>query len=151
LLGELVFAAMQHGEYMVELAPPAAAIWSSLGVATQPAFLLSIPARRERPEQVSPVVKRELVVQSAPIVALRGRIVGPDNIPLRGVRVELPALELAHYTDGQGFFHFASVPQEPASKLLSIKAKGRELQVTVNHSPMAPDEPMVIRFNPSEE
>jgi hypothetical protein len=85
------------------------------------------------------------------MVVLHGRILGPDDIPMRGVRVELPALALADYTDRQGFFHFAGVPREPQNKLLFIKAKGRELHVTVNHSPAAPDEPVVIRFNPSEE
>jgi hypothetical protein len=151
LLGELVFAAMEHPEYIAELEPLAAAAWSSFGIQPRPAFLLCIPVRRERPEPTAPYVSRELVVQSAPIVALHGRVVGPGDIPMRDVRVELPALQLAHYTDSQGFFHFAGVPREPADKVLFVKARGQEFRVTVNQSAMASDEPVVIRFNPPEE
>ncbi len=151
LLGTLLFAAMDVPAYTVELAPQTADVWVSFGVPPQPAFLLLIAARHERPESVAPLVSRPLVMHAAPMVSLHGRVVGPGDMPLPGARVELPALQLAHYTDNQGFFRFAGVPGEPADKLLLIKAKGRELQVTVNHSPSTSDEPLVIHFEPLEK
>ncbi|MBP1466297.1 hypothetical protein EYB53_011325 [Candidatus Chloroploca sp. M-50] len=147
LLGVLVFAALDKAEYTVELVPQTAAVWSSFGVPPQPAFLLLVPARFPRSEPDVPMVAQPLVIHSGLMVSLYGKLVGPGDKPIKGARIELPALQMGHYTDTQGCFHFASVPDMPTATLLSVKTRGREFEVKVKPGPSSLDEPLLIHVD----
>jgi len=71
-------------------------------------------------------------------------------VPLAGATVEFPALRLAEHTDAKGHFRFATIPAEPHTRQLRVKAKGRELDVMVDQ-PGSEQEPLVIRFDIKEE
>jgi hypothetical protein len=150
ILGKLVFAALANSEFEVDLNPLPAEFWLSLATPPKPAFVLRVPLRLERPEPAAPFVRTPLVVQSSPITDLRGQILGPGDIPLSGMRVELPSLQLSTRTDAQGYFYFPTVSSESKTRELRISGKGRELNITVEQ-PASASEPLVIHFSPLSE
>ncbi len=147
LLGELVFAAMESTDFDVELEPLPATTWAAFGVPPQPSFVLRVPLRRERPEPDISLVRRPLVVRAAPTTSLHGMVVGPEDMPIAGAIVELPSLQRSKRTDTSGRFHFSPIPAQPRKKVLCIRAKGKELTVTVEQ-PTSESEPVVISFDP---
>lgn len=146
MLGELMFAALDLPEVEVELDSLSPAVWSVLGLAARPSFVLRVPLIRERPEELAPPVRTELIIKNASLRPLTGRVIGPGNIAIMGARVELPALHLSTATDSRGRFQFAAVPSEPPIKRLRVNAKGRTISVSVDR----PDEEVMIHLNESE-
>ena len=150
LLGTLLFAALEHNEFEVECEPVPVATWQAFGIHPQPSFMLRVPLRQERPEIPAKLVRAPLVIQSAPLLSLSGIVLGPEDMPLAGARVEFPTLQIVEYTDATGRFTFPIVPGTPAAKFLRIRAKGREISIRVDqHS--ADSAPLVIRFDQLEE
>jgi len=147
VLGNLVFAAMAHSEFEVEFKPIPASLWTAFGVIPRPAFQLRVPCRKERPEQPAPPVQEPMVLKSAPLITLHGTVVGPGDIPLMMARVELPSLQRRTETDSNGQFRFTNVPGEEFSRQLRIRARGRELDITLDELPTE-EEPLVIHFDP---
>jgi hypothetical protein len=147
LLGELVFAGMGSSEFDIELDPIPVDLWASLGVAPRPSFILRTPLRMERPEPEVKYVRQPLVVRTVSITSLRGTVLGPDDVPLVGALVEIPALELFTRTDAKGVFSFSTLPAEPLVEQVLVRAKGREFSVTVDQ-PVSEDRPLVIRIDP---
>ncbi|MPZ48124.1 MAG: DUF4255 domain-containing protein [Dehalococcoidia bacterium] len=148
LLGELIFAALDHHEMELEAESFPAEAWATFGVAVRPSFVLRVPLRRERQEQPSKLVRQRLVVQTAALVPLRGVVLGPEDIPLAGARIEIASLNLSTATDGRGRFVFPSVPGGANPTTLRVIAKGKELTLAAR---AASDEPLVIRFGPLED
>ena len=144
-LGELVFAAMSNPEFETDLEPLPLVVWPAFGVLPRPAFILTVSLRHERPMPPVKLVRKPLVLKSAPITTLRGVVLGPDDVPLPNARVEIPNLQLFEVTDTRGRFTFPSVPGEPRAKLLRIQARGRALETTIEQP--ASDEPVVIHFD----
>lgn len=144
LLGELIFAAMASNDFELDLKPLPPEAWTAFGIPPQPSFFLRAIARRERPEAEVKYVRKPMVVRTTPLVALYGILLGPDDIPLAGARIDIPGMDVYTRTDRRGQFHFASLPAEPSTKQLHIQAKGREMQVTVKPSD---GQPIVIRFD----
>jgi hypothetical protein len=137
LLGELVFAAMEREDFDIDLKPLPGATWAALGTPPQPSFMLCVPLRRLRPLNTAPLVRKPLVIQATPVTSLYGLVVGvlgTETAPLAQARVELPALHLHTSTDPDGRFSFASVPGQPVSNQLFVKARGREKTVTVDQA-----------------
>jgi hypothetical protein len=147
LLGRLAFAAMETSEFEIEFEPLSVQDWLAFGITPRPAFVLRVPARFVRPEPDTPLVHAPLVLQSTPTTTLQGRVLGPRDMPLPDVRVDLPMLQLTARTDAHGRFRFSTVPAEPRTKQLRISAKGRQVDVTVEQSGALTD-PVVIHFNP---
>jgi len=145
MLGELVFAAMEHPEFEVERHPVPVTLWTALGVAPRPSFVLRLPLRLERPERIAPLVRVAPVVRKSPMASLHGLVRGPGDVPVMGARVELPALQLSTSTDSEGRFHFSAIPTAPPVKLLVVKAKGQELSVATERA-VAAGEPLLIRL-----
>jgi len=146
LLGELVFAAMEKPDLEVELEPIPATTWAALGVKPRPSFVLRVPLQLERPEAAVKLVREPLVVQDAPSTSLRGIVLGPGDAPLARALVELPVLRVSTHTDARGQFEFSNVPGKPFTRRLYVRAKGRELDVTLEQTV----EPIVIRFDSFE-
>lgn len=63
MLGDLVFAAMEHTEFEVDLEPVPTELWSAFGLAPRPSFRLRLPLRRERPEPAIPRVRTPVEVK----------------------------------------------------------------------------------------
>lgn len=148
-LGTLVFAAMEHPDFRVELDPPAAGFWSALGIVPRPAFMLRASLRLQRPEPKVGRVKKRVEVRHAEVMPLVGLLLGPGDLPVCDARVELESPRSTAFTDSQGFFRFAAVPPEPREKRLQIGAKGYQQAFTVEH-PAGNSKPLVIHFETME-
>lgn len=147
-LGMLAFAAMESSDYEVELDPLPYEIWLALGAAPRPAFILKVRIRLERPEPIAPLVREPLNVQSSPITHLDGRVLGPDDFPIAGARVEILSLKQVEHTDTKGWFRFGAIPSGFRPTTLKLSAKGR--QVSIALEPVdASDKPLLIRFDPT--
>jgi hypothetical protein len=145
LLGKLMLALMEKREYDLSLEELPMTLWSALGIVPRPALTLRVPYAIQQQEQVVKLVQGPLVVQGSPTRSLHGLVLGPNNIPIVGASVELPALQLRSSTDTRGRFFFAMVPGESQSVQLVVKARGYRQNVTVEQSSSA-KEPLTIRF-----
>ncbi len=145
MLGALVIAALENPEFEVEQEPLPVSLWTALGVAPRPSFVLRAPFRHERPEKLAPLVRQPLIVRQVPLRGFAGRVLGPDDIPIMNARVELPALNLYTSTDSKGSFHFAAIPDAPGSRLLRVRAKGQEFSINTEQAE-ADNEPLVIHL-----
>ena len=148
-LGKLVFAAMEHPDFEVELAAQPAEFWLAFGIAPRPAFMLRLALQMERPEPHTGLVLYPPGVRVSPVVGLAGRLVGPHDIPLSGATIEVASLQLTTRTDAKGRFRFAAVPAQPDTKELCIRLKGTERRVKVAHGADSA-QPLVIRFDTME-
>jgi hypothetical protein len=146
LLGELAFATMTHVEHRIDLQPVPAAVWAALGLAPRPAFVLTTPLRRERPQPPHKYVRFPLEVKGAPVISLQGIVVDAEGAPLAGASVDLPALQLSTRTDANGRFRFSTIPALPDTEQLRVRFKGRELDVRVER-PTTGREPVRIQFD----
>jgi hypothetical protein len=149
LLGNLAFAAMESTEFEVELEPIPLTAWAAFHAIPRPAFVMRMPLRVERPEPSTKLVRKPMVLKAALVASLYGVVLTPDDVPLAGATVEFPALQLTERTDTKGHFRFPAIPAEPATRQLRVKAKGRELDVTVDQSG-SEHEPLVIHFDIKE-
>ena len=146
ILGQLLFAAMEHAEYEVELEPIPAQVWQAFGTMPMPAFMLRLPLRVERPEKPVRLIRSPIEVQQSPLASMEGTILGPDEIPLANARVELSTHNLVARTDSKGRFNFPTVPTEPALKKVRVIARGRELFKEVDYTKIK-QEPLIIHFD----
>ena len=126
LIGELLFAALANPDFTVESDAVPATVWGSFGIAPRPGFFLKVPCYKELPERPVKYVRQPMEPKMVPTTTLTGVITGPQEIPLSGALVELPALSLATRTDAQGVFRFANVAAEPSGQFVRVRAKGRE-------------------------
>lgn len=147
ILEDLFFAALETPDLEIESQPVDPRLWLAFGVAPRPGLVVKIVVRREKAEKAAPLVREFLTVDVEPVVGLRGTVLGPEDIPLPGVRVELPTLELATRTDRRGLFQFASVPARDGPCTLRVEGKGRAMVVTAEVG----EEPIVIHFPLPEE
>ena len=93
LLGDLLFAAMEKTEFQVELTPLPAATWATVGLTPQPSFVLRVPLQWARPQPPVTRVRHPLTVQPVPLASLRGRVVGPDDLPVPHAVVAVEGLD----------------------------------------------------------
>ncbi len=145
-IGKLIFAAMEHPDYQIDLEPVPVTLWSAFGIPPRPAFILTAPVLFERPEPDLPLVRVPPVVQGAPVVSFFGRVLGPEDIPLANIAVEFPPLQLSTRTDNKGFFKFAGIPGSSDSIQLRLKGKGKVLDIEVKPASSA-DDPAVINWD----
>jgi Pvc16 N-terminal domain len=145
ILGQLLFAAMQHPEYEVELEPIPAQVWTAFGTFPMPAFMLRLPLRVERPEKSVRLIRSPIEVTKSPLASMEGMVMGPDQTPLTNARVELSTHNLVARTDVKGRFIFPTVPTKPALKKIRIIARGQELFKEVDYTKVK-QEPLIIHF-----
>jgi len=146
ILGRLLFAAMEHPEYEVELEPVPAEVWKAFGTIPMPSFTLRLPLRFERPEEPVRLIRSPIEVNQSPLVSKEGTVMGPDETPLANARVELSTHNLVARTDSKGLFFFPAVPAQPAVKKVRILARGRELFKEVDFT-KTKQEPLIIHFD----
>jgi len=147
VLGQLLFAAMEHADYEVDLEPIPAQVWSAFGTFPMPAFMLCLPLRLERPQKPVQLIRSPIEVQQSPLVRVEGMVMGPEEIPLANARVELGSHNLVARTDAKGRFIFPTVPAQPALKKVRILARGRELFKEVDYQKINQEEPLIIHFD----
>ena len=147
ILGQLLFAAMEHPDYEVELEPIPAQVWTAFGTIPMPAFMLRLPLRVERPQKPVQLIRSPIEVLQSPLARMEGMVMGPDEIPLANARVELSTHHLVARTDVKGRFVFPTVPTEPALKKVRIIARGRELFKEVDYKKIQQQEPLIIHFD----
>lgn len=133
LLGNLIVAAMENAEFEVEKEPLPLQMWQAFGIAPRPSFILRVPFKHERTEQLAPPVRFPVTLQQTVLETLQGQI-SLNRIPLVSAKVEIPLLKLFTQTDADGRFRFASLPAEPKDKNLLIRAKGREFSVSTSQA-----------------
>ena len=133
LLGNLIVAAMENAAFEVEKEPLPLDVWRSFGIAPRPAFILRVPFKHERKEQIAPPVREPVTLKQAILESLQGEI-SLNRFPLVSDRVEIPELKLFTQTDADGKFRFAALPADPEDKNLVIRAKGREFSVSTSQA-----------------
>lgn len=146
LLGALVFAAMDHEEFEVELEPASAQLWQAFNLAPRPSFLLRVPLPHEWVPVDRPLVRQPAATEEVTTTIFYGLLLGPESIPLAGARIELPALARATTTDAQGRFQFVALPVAPHPKRFHILARGRTLDLSVTETG-TPATPVIITFD----
>jgi hypothetical protein len=146
MLGQLLFAAMEHPGYEVELAPIPAEVWNAFGIVPMPAFMLRLPLRVERPEKPVQFIRSPIEIKKSSLASMGGTVIGPDEIPLTNARVELSTHNLVARTDIKGRFIFPAVPTQPAQKKVCITARGRKLFKEVDFTKVK-QEPWIIYFD----
>ena len=123
--------------------------WLALGLPPRASFVLRLPLRKERPEAPVKLVRRPVTLNAVGTSTLYGVVVSPEDTPIVEALIEIPAFQLLATTDRNGRFHFPTVPSEPRKKVLRIRARGRQFNVTTEQ-PTSVTDPLVIRFNPME-
>jgi hypothetical protein len=152
LLGQLLFAAMAHERFEVDLQSVTAETWRAFGIVPQPAFLLRFPFSVER-EQLQPLqrVTKLPTIRVVSPVPLAGILLGPRDIPIPGASITLSELGISTYTDNKGRFRFAAIPPGIESKRLRIQTKGLDVETAVSPSDDRAREQVIIRFTELEE
>lgn len=146
MLSQLLFAAMEHPEYEVELEEIPPEVWTAFGTIPMPAFMLRLPLRLERSEEHVRLIRSPIELHQSPMTSLEGTVLGPDDTPLTNARVELSTHHLVSRTDIKGRFIFSAVPTEPAQKKMRILARDRELSREIDYAKIK-QEPLIIHFD----
>ncbi|GAA4468828.1 hypothetical protein GCM10023170_083300 [Phytohabitans houttuyneae] len=124
LLDAVLVAAVRAGEPAIALEPPDPRMWLALGVEPRPALFIDVPAQVVRQPVRAPLVLHPLRLGSLEMRPLDGRVLGPGERPIPGMRVE--AGRAAAYTDADGWFHLAAVPRHGRIQL-RLEGRGRAL------------------------
>jgi hypothetical protein len=112
------------------LEPVAAETWRALGVRPRAAVQVDVPVHIARKLPAPPLVRGPLQLDGAPLVRLHGRVLGPGDVPVPGVRVRAPDVGASAETDRNGGFALAGVPAAVPTRLL-ITGKGLHLTAEV--------------------
>ncbi len=137
LLDPVLTAAATDGPVHVAFEPVPVELWSALGLRPRAALLVDVPAQVDRETPRVPLVRAGLALEGKPLEALRGRVVGPGDVPLVGIRVEAPVIGAATYTDTGGRFAFGGVPAGDPARLL-LTGRGRQFEAEVTADAQAP-------------
>jgi hypothetical protein len=145
-LDRILVAAANAADRCLVLEPPSPQTWLAFGVRPRPALLFDVPLRIARPEPTAPLVRQPVQVRETPMRSLHGRVVGPGDIPLAGMRVEIASTGRATHTDSHGRFAFSGVPGGEQARL-RLRGRGRYLLAEVDARPA---EPVVIHCDIEE-
>jgi hypothetical protein len=135
-LCELAFSAMESTGFDIDFEALPPTIWAALEVCPRPSFCVRLPLRKSRSSPPAVAVRSPLVVAAALMVSLDGIVLGPQDVPLPGARIELISLGRATRSDVRGWFAFPGVPARQPLRL-RVLARGVEQFFTVE----APGEP----------
>ncbi len=144
MLDALVFNAMRHPLFEVDLTPLSYELWAGFQMNPQLAFVLCIPVVVVDPVPQVPIVREPPTLSGIPMVTLRGILLGPGEIPLANARVEYPSLQRTVRTNAQGEFTLRGLPAEPRTKALRIKAKDRTFDMAVEQPTNPEDVAMIV-------
>jgi hypothetical protein len=149
ILGALAFEAMEMPGWNLDSEQAGPEWWQALGLPLRPSLFVWIPATRERVVRRAPLVRAGLVLSGSPLRPLAGLVLGPGNIPLMDVLVEIPAWKLSTRTGPEGQFQFSAVPANRPVGAIRVHAKGREKVINLERV-FACEEPLRIQLSESE-
>ena len=92
LLDRALVAAAADAGRVVVLDPPTAQTWLAFGVAPRPALLFDTPLQIARTTPAAPLIRHPMQVQTMAMLAVHGRVLGPGDVPLADMRVEVAGL-----------------------------------------------------------
>lgn len=111
LLDGVLVAAVRAGSPQFTLDAGDPLLWQGFGLAPRPAVLVDAPVQIQYLEKPAPPVTQPLQLSIMPRVTLTGRVVGPGEVPLAAMRVEVLGMPLKTETDADGRFSIAGVPE----------------------------------------
>jgi hypothetical protein len=125
-LVELLFAAMDRHECEVITGKDIAQLCAQLGFPAAAGFILRKPLVRER--DIRPAKRvHKLVVHTAPMGVIEGRVLGPQDIPIAGAVISAPGLSSTARSDPSGRFRIAGIPGTADGVTLTARAHGAEV------------------------
>lgn len=125
LLGRGASGPDGRSEVGVEAAPPPEVL-AALGLPPRPALTVALPLVHVEVEAPARRVMHPPIVRAEASSALRGILLGPDDVPIAAARVELPAFGRITETDEAGHFRFTGVPASLADRTIRVRARGVE-------------------------
>ncbi|NUR70063.1 MAG: carboxypeptidase regulatory-like domain-containing protein [Hamadaea sp.] len=129
-LDRLLIAAVRAGEPEILLTAGDPALWQALGIPPRPALIVDLPAAVTFPELPAPPVLHPLKIEHIGRRTLAGTVVGPGDVPLAAVRVEVLGTTLTATTDAHGRFTVAGVP-DTGEVRLRLAGRGRTFVAAV--------------------
>lgn len=116
-LSSLAFSVLENREWNIVKRENLSSIWKDFGLAPRPSFLLEVPCRKSRPEKTAPPVTQPHVLERTPLEQLNGLVLGPNNFPMAGMRVEILGTGRVTKTDHNGKFRIPGFPAQLKNKL----------------------------------
>lgn len=123
LLSHLAFQALLTPGFEIEADPLPMNAWAVFGVPHRPSFIISTPVVHEFKSPDVPLVTERPRHHHSPLTRLHGRVYGPGDIPLSGLRVSIPQLRLSRITDVDGQFAFPNLPAGISINTLTVDSK----------------------------
>jgi len=140
LLDRVLVAASADGPVHVPVEAVPADLWRSFGLVPRAGLYADVPTRVSRPEPRPARVAAPLRLDGTGLARIHGKVVGPGEVPVPGIRVVVADTGASTYTDQHGRFWFAALPAGRPARLL-LSGKGFDLVAEV----AAPStEPVVI-------
>lgn len=139
-LDRVLEAAAEDGDFPLVVEPIDNDLWLALGLRPRLGLLVDMRAYVARTPRPVPRVRSALRMDHVPMRSMRGRVVGPGEVPLAGIRVQAAGTGTATYTDSSGHFALSGLVPGDRTRLL-LSGKGLHLQAEVAS---ATAEPVVI-------
>lgn len=125
-LVELMFAAVERHESEIVTDQGIAELCTSLGIPVAAGFVLRTPLVRASTRHAAKRVRTPLVVHTAAMGVIEGRVVGPQDIPIAGAVITASGLSNTARSDHDGHFRLVGMPSTTAGVALTARARGTE-------------------------
>jgi hypothetical protein len=144
-LGQVLVAAIDRADVELGHSEPPAALWPALGVPAQPAVMLDVPVRWNRPQPTTPLVREPARVDWLGLRPLAGVVIGPTGVPIARAQLRVQDADAPTWTGPDGAFRLPAAPSAPTPMPLTVSARGVTRTVTVT-----PSTDLTIVFDPEE-
>ena len=125
-LVELMFAAAERHESEIVTDQNVGELCTSLGIPVAAGFVLRTPLLRTPARHGAKRVRTPLVVHTAELGVIEGRVVGPRDIPIAGAVITASGLSNTARTDRDGHFRLVGMPGTADGVALTARARGAE-------------------------
>lgn len=140
-------SAAGNGAPEITFEPIALEVWLALRIRPRPALVIDIAAHVSRSTVVAPRVRTPLQVQDGVMHAIAGHVLGPSDLPIPGVRLEVAGTGASTYSGAGGAF---ALPGVPAGIPLRLVLSGRGVRRLAEVPADAPPDDIVVRFELEE-
>jgi hypothetical protein len=125
-LVELLFAATARHDSEVVSDQSVAELCASLGIPVATGFVLRTPLVRIPARHPTRRVRVPLVVHTAELGVIEGRVLGPQDTPIAGALITAAGLATMARTDHDGHFRMVGMPATTAGVQLTARARGAQ-------------------------